>query len=190
MFWPFKLTTYFWPGFDRAWNRLDHVGVFQAVAFAWLFIFVGVANFYWPDWFHTWFVRLVTFGVLGASIVHGSRRLLFGNRDHAHLASRETQHQRDNDLRAAQESYLQGAYFEAEQYLHKNLAVCENDIESALLLATVFRRNQKPCQAIELLSQLELRERAARWYAEIAREKELAIRAKRQSNTFPPPKAE
>ncbi|MFN7292749.1 MAG: hypothetical protein ACK5T6_19365, partial [Pirellula sp.] len=94
----------------------------------------------------------------------------------------------ERSFRLAQESYLQGSYFEAEQYLLKNLTINESDIESALLLASVYRRSGKFQESLDTLSQLQLKERSARWATEILVEKEKVVRSKRQSSIVPPPK--
>jgi thioredoxin-like negative regulator of GroEL len=122
------------------------------------------------------------------SIGHGAKRILFGESLASSAITIDDLEEAEQSFRLAQESYLQGSYFEAEQQLLKNLAINEADIESALLLASVYRRSGKFSESLETLAQLQLKERSERWMTEILVEKEKVLRSKRQSSSVPPPK--
>ena len=183
-----RIASYFWPGYRKAWDQMDQQAAMVAILFAWTTIFVSFNRFYWPQWFPAWLVNLTTVALLLISIGHGAKRILFGESISKTEMTKGSLQEAEHSFRLAQESYLQGSYFEAEQYLLKNLAVNESDIESALLLASVYRRSGKFVESLETLSQLQLKERSARWTAEILDEKEKALRSKRHSSTAPPPK--
>jgi hypothetical protein len=187
--WSVRTATLFWPGFRKAWTRSEPQSVIFALLFAWLCIVALIGNWYWPQWYPTWLMRILSFSLVSTALYQGVRLVLFGDEHAAKTNSGEGRLARDQCFQTAQECYLQAAYFEAEQYLLKNLAANENDIESALLLASVCRRSGKFSEAVQVLSQLQLRENAAPWMAEILVEKDKAIRAKRQTSTVPPPKA-
>jgi len=183
-----RMASYFWPGFRKAWDHLDQQAAVIAILFAWTAIFAGFNLFYWSQWFPAWLVNATAFLVAFVSVGHGLRTILFGEAaSQASLAS-DSREEIESSFRLAQESYLQASYFEAEQYLLKNLAIDESDIESALLLASVYRRAGKYQDALETLNQLQLKERAVRWESEILVEKEKVVRSKRHSSVVPPPK--
>ncbi len=167
---------------------MDHQAAMVAVLYAWTAIFVGFNLFYWPQWYPGWLVNLTLMGLVVTSLAHGAKGILFGESIAKSELAADRIEEAERSFRLAQECYLQGAYFEAEQYLLKNLAINDSDIESALLLATVLRRSGKFQDAQETLCQLQLKERAARWTSEILVEKEKVLRAKRQSSEVPPPK--
>jgi tetratricopeptide (TPR) repeat protein len=182
------IASYFWPGYRKAWDHLDHQSAVVAIVFAWTMVFVGLNLFYWTSWYPGWLVNLATIALVVISIGHGAKRIMFGESVAGSELTLDSLEEAERSFRMAQESYLQGSYFEAEQQLLKNLAINESDIESALLLASVYRRSGKFRESLETLSQLQLKERSARWTTEILVEKEKVLRSKRHSNSGPPPK--
>ena len=183
-----RIASYFWPGYRKAWDEMDHQSVVLAIAFAWMVVFVGFNLFYWTSWYPGWLINLATIALLMISIGHGAKRILFGESLASSAITIDDLEEAEQSFRLAQESYLQGSYFEAEQQLLKNLAINEADIESALLLASVYRRSGKFSESLETLAQLQLKERSERWMTEILVEKEKVLRSKRQSSSVPPPK--
>lgn len=184
-----RIASHFWPGFRKAWDRMDHQAAIVAIFFAWCSIFVGLNYFYWSQWYPNWLANSLLAVLVLTAAAHGIRPLLMGVHPSVSQLNADLASQVDLRFRLAQESYLQGDYFQAEQYLLKNLEVNEVDIESALLLSSVYRRAGKFVDAMETLNQLLLREDARRWEGEILIEKERVIRTKRQSLSSPPPKA-
>lgn len=183
-----RIASYFWPGYRRAWDEMDHQSAVVAIAFAWMMVFVGFNLFYWTSWYPGWLVNLATIALVAISIGHGAKRILFGESLASSAITIDDLEEAERSFRLAQENYLQGSYFEAEQQLLKNLAINEADIESALLLASVYRRSGKFSESLETLAQLQLKERSDRWMTEILVEKEKVLRSKRQSSSVPPPK--
>lgn len=184
-----RIASHFWPGFRKAWDRMDHQAAMVAILFAWCSIFVGLNYFYWSQWYPSWLVNCLLAALVITAVANGIRPLLMGESPTARQLTADLASQIELSFRLAQESYLQGDYFEAEQHLLKNLSLNDADIESALLLSSVYRRSGKFGEALEILNQLQLRDGAIRWGTEILAEKERVIRAKRQSLTIPPPKA-
>ncbi|XZE21259.1 tetratricopeptide repeat protein [Pirellulaceae bacterium SH449] len=184
-----RIASHFWPGFRKAWDCMDHQAAMVAILFAWCSIFVGLNCFYWAQWYPSWIVNCLLAALVITSLAHGVRPLLLGQSQTVPRLNPDLASQVELNFRLAQESYLQGDYFEAEQHLLKNLSVNDADIESALLLSSVYRRSGKFGEALETLNQLQLRDGAIRWGTEIVLEKERVIRTKRQSLTIPPPKA-
>lgn len=165
----------FWPGYRRAWNRADVRSLATAVGFAWLVAGLLITTFVYYDVFPK-SLRFVAWTVCGlAAILTAIRTLVFGD-----LPEKDSRSTRDENLVAAQSCYLQASYFEAEKLLLSNLTKQPADIESALLLVSVYRRTERWDQALEAIQQLQKREMAARWAREIAIEKERCLRGKRQ----------
>lgn len=183
-----RIASYFWPGYRKAWDETDHQSAVVAIAFAWMMVFIGFNLFYWTSWYPEWLINLATVILLVISIGHGAKRVLFGESLSGSAITIGALEEAEQSFRLAQESYLQGSYFEAEQHLLKNLAINEADTESALLLASVYRRSGKFLEALETLAQLQLKERSERWMTEILVEKDKVLRSKRQSASVPPPK--
>jgi hypothetical protein len=173
----------FWPGACKAWDRTDTTSLWIAIGFSWSTCLAIATTCLWEEWLHAWLRFLLCFVLVAFACASGARVILFGE-----VIPEDTKPARDERFRKAQESYLQGSYFEAEQQLLKNLAINESDIESALLLASVYRRSGKFRESLETLSQLQLKERSARWTTEILVEKDKVLRSKRHSNSGPPPK--
>lgn len=184
-----RIASHFWPGFRKAWDGMDHQAAVVAILFAWCSIFVGLNFFYWSQWYPSWIVNCLLAALVITAVANGVRPLLMGESRANCPLTADVASQIDLSFRLAQESYLQGDYFEAEQLLLKNLSLDDSDIESALLLSSVYRRSGNLGEALETLNQLQLRDGAARWGTEILAEKERVIRTKRQSPTIPPPKA-
>ncbi len=170
------------PGYRRAWNQADATSLLMAIGFSWFTCWLLIATFVWREWFPGWIVTSAW--VVFAALVGGTmiKNVLIGD-----LPEQNTRQLRDENLAAAQASYLQASYFEAEKLLSDNLSKQPGDIESALLLISVYRRTGRWDQALEGIQQLQRREMAVRWGAEIALEKELCLRGKRQSKDLPPP---
>ena len=75
----------------------------------------------------------------------------------------------------AQTHYLQGNWFEAECCLNMLLQKNPRDVESLLMLATLYRHKARYDEAAQMLKELELLEDAARWKFEIRSEKRKLI---------------
>lgn len=156
-----------WPGWTSLWYRGELYGLLVAILFGTLLDIALLATLVWPEWLARWLVWSLWIGILIAASITFFRTLWGGA--HPTVASPEPS---DEALLAlAQTDYLRGEYLEAEVSLHRILSSGREDIEAALLLASVLRRTGRSRQAGECLDRLERFDRAAVWRDEIARER-------------------
>ncbi len=167
----------FWPGLINLWNRGELYSLFVALLFASLLNIALMSTLIWEEWLASWLSRALWLTVAGASLWSFAASLIFGSRPRESLSVLES----DQLLTVAQQDYLKGDYLEAEAGLHRILASGREDIEAALLLASVMRRTGRKRQALDCLDRLEKFERATLWALEIGKE--------RKKLTDAPPKA-
>ena len=86
--------------------------------------------------------------------------------------------QREQMFRESQHSYLRGDWVETEQKLLKLLKQDAKDIESRLMLATLWRHQGRSDEALRQLDRLERLEAASEWKYEIAIERETVLNEK------------
>jgi hypothetical protein len=158
-----------WPGFARAWWRGEIYGVALAVLFAVCFCLAWTASFVWPDWFSPSTDLAIWIGIAGFAIWSFVTNLIRWSTIQGLTPS--TTAVSDTAFRSAQQAYLRGEFYEAEATLYPTLAAGLEDIESALLLASILRRTGRPQQALDTLNRLSLLDRAAGWHSEIFRER-------------------
>ena len=79
---------------------------------------------------------------------------------------------RDQKFRQAQQSYLAGDWVATEQSLLKLLKQDARDVESRLMLATLWRHQGRGEEALRQLDRLERLENASKWQFEIDKERE------------------
>lgn len=95
---------------------------------------------------------------------------------------------RDQWFREAQQCYLRGDWVAAEQKLLKLLKQDARDVESRLMLATLWRHQGRGEEALRQLDRLERLEAASEWQYEIAAEREALTNQKQtQKNRDAPP---
>jgi len=87
-------------------------------------------------------------------------------------AKAESRSPEDLCFREAQQKYLAGDWIVTEQLLLKRLKQDARDVESRLLLATLWRHQQRDQEALRQLDRLERLEAAQPWQHEIAAERE------------------
>jgi tetratricopeptide (TPR) repeat protein len=153
-----------WPGLRNLWYRGDLYSLVISFLFATILNIAILATLVWPEWLAVWFVRslwvLLAFsGLWSFSVSFFSKTSL-----QPRLPSVEC----DNLFEEAQLDYLKGQYYEAEATLHRILASGTEDVEAALLLASVLRRTGRFRQAIDCLGRLERLDSARYWTQEIA----------------------
>lgn len=86
--------------------------------------------------------------------------------------SEERQSQLDQIFREAQQRYLESDWVATEQLLLKLLKEDGRDVESRLMLATLWRHQGRHEEAVRQLDRLERLEAAEKWRHEIAAERE------------------
>ena len=87
-------------------------------------------------------------------------------------ASEEKWSQLDQMFREAQQRYLESDWVATEQLLLKLLKHDARDVESRLMLATLWRHQGRHDEALRQLDRLERLEAAEKWRHEIAAERE------------------
>jgi hypothetical protein len=160
---------YLWPGLARLWYQGDFFALGMAIAFGVLLNLVVLTSLVrsvspWNSWNGLGWISLVafwTFGVWQASRHHASFR-----------DPRQSQNHQDLFIRA-QTEYLQGRWVEAQRLLEQLIRENPQDIESHLLLSSVFRRSRRTDLSRRHLRQLSDLPEATRWRFEIEREQVL-----------------
>jgi hypothetical protein len=160
--------SYAWPGLAQLWYEGSWWGLCLASAFALLVNSLTWLSLVWVDVLSPaqrhwgWIIA----GVLWlTAFVWGRHRGVRVSTDSARTIPA-------NDLfPQAQREYLIGNWVDAEMLLAKLLRTNPLDVESRLLLATLFRRTNRPTDAAAQLDKLEKLEGAIRWKAEIAAER-------------------
>ncbi len=158
--------TYLWPGLSRLWYQGDLKALATAIAFAGLLNLVLVASFLRPGGaFSSWcwygWVLVVAFWGLG--VWQAARH---------HVSFRgipQSDSQQDLFIQA-QTQYLRGHWVEAQSLLEQLIRRNPGDVESRLLLSSVFRRSRRIDLSRQQLRRLQEYETAARWRFEIDRE--------------------
>lgn len=153
-----------WPGLMNLWYRGEIYSLAISFLFATIFNIAILGTLVWPEWLAVWFVRSLWVLLAFAGLWSFAASFLSKSSVQAGLPSVEC----DNLFAEAQSEYLKGQYFEAEATLHRILATGTEDVEAALLLASVLRRTGRFRQAIDCLERLERLDNARYWTQEIA----------------------
>jgi hypothetical protein len=187
---------YLWPGFPHLWNRGSWAGLALAVGFTVLLNVLLVATLVWTGWMsHE--ARQIGFGVLVViwalawlesradwQRFLAERRVL--ERENVGTGSygideeratevlatgeQESEEMSDRIYRDAQRNYLAGDWVRCEQRLRQLLQLDKRDVESQLMLATLWRHLGRTEEAVRQLHELECLEAAAPWSYEISHE--------------------
>ena len=159
---------YLWPGLVGLVRYGRWPFWFVAVLFALMVDVLLIANFYWTEYLSP--QGRVTLLALCA----GFWGLLLAASAHFMHKIKHTEHSGDfNHFKKAVCHYLRGNWFEAECTLSSILRRNPRDVESLLLMATMYRRTERFVEAIETLRTLDRLEDSRRWVLEIHAEKEL-----------------
>jgi hypothetical protein len=169
---------YLWPGLPQVWLRGSWVGLTLAVGFTAIANVLLAATLVWDGWLPErgrW-IGLAGLAVIWAvSWIEGRaewRRLLAQWREGADDAESQPDARREQGYRDAQTAYLAGDWVSAERRLLELLRYDARDAEARLLLATLWRHEDRHEAALRELEILERLETAAPWAFEIATERE------------------
>jgi tetratricopeptide (TPR) repeat protein len=155
-----------WPGLPRLWHPGDFFSLLEAIAFAALLNLALLASFFRSDAVsHVW--RLGIWVSVAVFWLFGMWR---GFRQHTPAADADWAHNQQDLFIRAQTEYLRGHWVEAQTLLEQLIRRDPEDVESHLLLASVYRRTQRIDLSRCQLRQIEDFEGAARWRFEIGRE--------------------
>jgi hypothetical protein len=165
------------------WRHGSWLGLAVALAFTVVLSFALVNTLIWTEWFSLMW-RTAAWTGAGAIWLVG---VAWTWRHESHAAARNTANNLPNpsspteDLfSAATREYLQGNWVAVHEKLAQLLAKNDNDIEARLLLASVYRRTDRVCEARAELHRLTKMEKAAAWQFEIDRELEMIGRTTAQ----------
>lgn len=184
---------YFWPGLPQLWTRGSWAGLAIAVGFTALGNVLLLATLVYTEWISGEH-RLIGFGVLASVWLlawgHGHfvrRRLqadLLGS-EGDQAAGDSSPLERDPVFREAQQCYLRSDWVATERLLLKLLKQDPRDVEGRLMLATLWRHQQRPAEALRQLERLSRLEAAEQWKHEIEAERQ-AIAQLQQEHNEPP----
>ena len=159
-----------WPGLLRLWVHGDFTGLVIATAFATLLNLSLLSTFVWTEWLGDVFPRIswpIVIAVWIASWWLAKRSLGELRNNHGTIAREKPNKTGDALFIAAQTEYLRGSWSAAQDILLRQLRFNPRDIESRLLLASVYRRNRQWDAARRELDQLTRLDDAQRWQDEV-----------------------
>lgn len=168
-----------WPGLPQLWVRGSWIGLAWAIGFTLLLNFTLVVSFVWIEWvspaqrFVAW---LVLVGFWFGSVVVGVCERWRGESADAGLST--------GAYEAALGDYLQGNWLAAETGWHQALEAEPRDVDTLLMLATLYRHTRRYDEAGRMLRRLERIETSVKWCEEIAAEKRWLSEA-RETETCP-----
>ncbi len=153
-----------WPGLLNLWYRGEIYSLAISFLFATILNVAILATLVWPEWLAVWLVRSMWILIAFTGLWSFAASFFSKSSMQQRLPSVEC----DRLFAEAQSDYLKGQYFEAEATLHRILASGTEDVEAALLLASVLRRTGRFRQATDCLERLERLDSARYWTQEIA----------------------
>ena len=173
-----------WPGLARLWLRGTWSSLTLAIGFSVLLNAAMVATFVWPTllgetfpviawsaiaviWICSTLVSYRMVGVWSSPPVMAAEAKVVNNDDF--LSEKEC----DTLFNRAQGEYLKGNWIEAEALLKRQLSNKERDVESRLLLATLFRHTKQLDFAENELDTMLGFDDSVHWQFEIQCERDL-----------------
>ncbi len=192
-------TAYFWPGLPQLWIRGSWAGLLVAVGFTVLANVLLLATLVFGEWLSTE-TRLIGTGVLAvvwllarwqsrterladsiAATNATTNEEATDEESEVEEADERPPAERDLMFRQAQGHYLSNDWVATEQVLLKLLKQDARDVESRLMLATLWRHQGRGAEALRQLDRVERLEAAENWQHEIAAER-LAIEIANEAN--------
>jgi len=165
-----------WPGLPGLWSRGRWSSLVLAIVFSILLNLAIISTFIWTGIFADETFTAIAWPVVIA-IWAGAAWVAFHNMpDVMAVKSRTDQTVLDSSdalFVDARGEYLKGNWEAAERLLLKQLSQTPRDIESRLLLATLYRHTRKFDNAWRHLETLEMFDEAETWNSEILRERKL-----------------
>ena len=170
-----------WPGLPGLWYRGRWSSLALAIAFAVLLNLTVVSSFVWTGIFRdeaypavAWPVLLVIWFTSAMIAKRNLPDVMSLTKDEV-FNPEDSEHEESVDTLfiEARREYLKGHWEEARSLLLRQLRHHPRDIESRLMLATLYRHTRQFDDAVTQLNQLEKYDPAISWNNEIAREREL-----------------
>ena len=173
-----------WPGLARLWMRGSWSALALAIGFSVLLNIALVATFAWPtllgDTFPAvaWPIIIVIWVI---SVVVSYRMIGSWSSPPAMAAETKVaekgefleENESDTLFNRAQGEYLKGNWLDAESLLKRRLHHNDRDVESRLLLATLYRHTRRLELARAELASLKRFDETIHWHFEIRNEYEL-----------------
>lgn len=185
---------YFWPGLPQLWMRGSWAGLLVAVGFTALLNVLLWATLVFGEWLPLE-TQLIGYAVLSVIWLlarwqtRAERRANLAANDELDQSDGSTEgvpSERDGLFREAQGHYLRNDWVATEQLLLKLLKQESRDVESRLMLATLWRHQGRLAEAQRQLDRVARLEAAEPWKHEIAAERmALEIDENEQHQTEP-----
>lgn len=169
--------TYLWPGLVQVCRLGSWSALGLSVGFAALVNLALASSLLWTELL-TPGIRITVWGAVG--IVWIASAIASYQWDRRQVALQEPVPTHDT-FPIALDHYLKGNWFEAEQVLGGLLRANPRDADAGLMLATLLRHTGRRSEARELLDRLARYEGSAKWWLEIARERQLLAEAEGQT---------
>ncbi|MEZ6120223.1 MAG: hypothetical protein R3C28_27130 [Pirellulaceae bacterium] len=159
----------FWPGLPWAWYRAHLAGFAVALGFGLFLNFLLVSSFVWPHLLDGQIRLSLWLAALATSVFAG---IYFGVCFRGDISAFiDAWNTNDEDLfLQAQHQYLKGEWSNAEGCLLRILKRCPRDVETRLMLATLYRHQQNWEFARDQLRILQRLEAAEPWGMELDHE--------------------
>ena len=167
-----------WPGLPKLWWFGSLMGLAQALGFALLLQLTVFTTFIWPETIGSLSRAVVWFCVLGFWLLFAAP--VFG-RATAVLSGGFAVGDREHLFRDAQREYLKGNWLQAERVLRRLLELDAGDVDSRLLLATLYRRVGRLAAAGEEMGRLAESHGSSKWRFEILQEGMNLARLRREA---------
>ena len=164
-----------WPGLPGLWCKGHWSSLFAAIGFSILLNIALISSFLWK-WSLGEAFPLIAWPVI--CLIWAATALVSYNRLTDVMAVPITEkvavpERPDTLFIQAQHEYLKGHWGEAQTLLNRQIDQHPRDIESRLLLATLFRHSRKLDQSLQQLKEIKRFDEAVEWNFECTREEEL-----------------
>jgi len=164
-----------WPGLARLWTRGHASSLLVAFGFAIVLNLALISTFLWPTSLGETFPLVAWPTILLVWTVSAwvSYKSLPDVMAVGSQPRQNTVEIADTLFNQAQREYLRGHLAETESLLKRSLETAPRDIESRLLLATMFRHQRRFDEAREELKTIRKFDESVNWDFEISRERQL-----------------
>lgn len=163
----------FWPGLARLWLRGQWSGLLSAILFAASLNLALVTTFVWTDLVGSTFPRFAWLVISVVWLVTAWRSFWSLPK----LSSPDFDSSLIEDLfLQAQTEYLCGPGPEAESLLRRILRINPEDVDTRLMLATLYRHTRRLDEARSQLKMIQQQPGSGKWYMEVQREHQLLSR--------------
>ncbi len=178
---------YVWPGLPTILASGSWLGLAWAMGFAVLINLLILASLWWPELLmpHSR-TGLLSYGRIGlwlATAVYWAGATIVSSR-----ALRDLEPSEETAVgptfRDATQRYLQADWFGAEQILLELLSKNPRDVDSGLMLATLWRHTGRFEEASQQLDRLELLDGARKWMLEIHQERKRLAEAPKDDESL------